>query len=233
MSGSGTEGTPLAIDEDIARVTRDIEAMGRWALETVRLAMNAMESSDPAAARLVMDRDDKLDTYDVEIEQEAIRILARRQPAAHDVRMLGASIKLITYLDRVGRLGRDIAVYVIDAPNVPLFPPWPLLKRMGEHAQSMVELAIEAFVERDLAKASRVFASDDAVDELNRQVLQECVRVLDGTPPEPRELLTYVLVSRHLERVADNACKVAEKTIYMETGKRRREFLTADKKVVL
>ncbi|MCI4342007.1 MAG: phosphate signaling complex protein PhoU [Thermoplasmata archaeon] len=233
MSGAGSESTPLAIDEDIAKVTHHIEEMGRWALDTARQALHAMESADPEAARRVLERDDKLDTFDVEIEQEAIRILARRQPAAHDVRLLGASIKLITYLDRIGRLGRDIAVYVIDAPNVPLVPPWPLLKSMGEHAFSMVELALEAYVQRDLSKASRVFDSDDAVDELNRQVLQECVRVLDGSPPEPRELLTYVLVSRHLERVADNACKVAEKTIYMETGKRRREFLTADKKVVL
>ncbi|HEV2449266.1 MAG TPA: phosphate signaling complex protein PhoU [Thermoplasmata archaeon] len=233
MSGAGSDATPLAIDEDIAKITRDIDAMGHWALETVRLALRAMEAADPVAARLVLGRDDRLDTYDVEIEQEAIRILARRQPAAHDVRLLGASIKLITYVDRIGRLGRDIAFYVVDAPSAPLVPPWPLLKSMGEHALAMVELALEAYVQRDLAKAIRVFDSDDAVDELNRRVLQECVQVLHGNPPEPRELFTYVLVSRHLERVADNACKVAEKTIYMETGKRRREFLTADKKVVL
>ncbi|MCI4364198.1 MAG: phosphate signaling complex protein PhoU [Thermoplasmata archaeon] len=221
------------IDAEIAKLTQDIDGMGRWAVEMVRGGVQAMETGDPAIANEVRGRDDKLDAFDMEIEQEAIRILAMRQPAAHDVRVLGAAIKLITYVDRIGRLGLDIAFYAIDDPGAPHLAPWPLLRTMAEKATAMVELALDAFVHRDLAKASRVFDADDEVDELNRQVLKECVKVLDGDPPEPRELLTYVLVSRHLERVADNACKIAEKTIYMETGKRRREFLTPEKKVVL
>jgi phosphate transport system protein len=233
MSGGTPGASERPIDAEIAKVTHDIQEMGRWALEMVRGGVQAMESSDPTIAKEVRDRDDRLDAFDMSIEQEAIRILAMRQPAAHDVRILGAAIKLITYVDRIGRLGLDIAFYSIDDPGAPHLPPWPLLRTMAEKATAMVELSIEAFVERDLAKASRVFDSDDEVDDLNRQVLKECVKVLDGDPPEPRELLTYVLVSRHLERVADNACKIAEKTIYMETGKRRREFLTPEKKVVL
>ncbi|MCI4340556.1 MAG: phosphate uptake regulator PhoU, partial [Thermoplasmata archaeon] len=131
------------------------------------------------------------------------------------------------------RLGLDIAKYVRQNPSKEQFPPWAILQLMQEQAVAMLRVALDAFDRGDVDKARAVYEADDAVDELNRQVIKECIVSLEHDPLEPPQLVAYVLVSRHLERVADNACKIAEKTIYMETGHRRREFLTPENKVAL
>jgi phosphate transport system protein len=221
------------LDGEIAMIKSHIQEMAAWASQMVVDGMASMDHGDSALAREVIARDDRLDAYDVDIEHEAIRVLITRQPAARDARTLGACIKVITYLDRVGRLGLDIARHARDDPASEHYPPWAMLEMMAEQGVGMLKVAMEAFDTADVSKAAAVYDADDAVDELNRQVLKECLVGLEGDPPEPPQLVAYVLVSRHLERIADNACKIAEKTIYMETGHRRREFLTPENKVAL
>jgi phosphate transport system protein len=221
------------IDDEITMIKAHLVEMGEWALQMVTQGMAAMESADPAIASKVVEMDERLDVFDVDIEHEAIRILIARQPAARDARTLGAALKVNTYLDRVGRLGLDVAKYVRDTPVKPPLPQWALLRMMCEQGCSMVRASMTAFQKGDVQLATDVYEADHAVDELNRQVLKECIHGLRGEPPEPPELVIYVLVSRHLERIADNACKIAEKTIYMETGRRRREFLTPENRVAL
>jgi phosphate transport system protein len=231
-----TETPPPAtrpLDVEIAAIKHELQEMGDWALRMVGEGMDSLDRGDPELARQVVAMDDKLDAYDVETEHAAIRVLVTRQPAASDARTLGACLKVGTYLDRVGRLGLDIAKYVRDFSAQDHLPPWALLQMMSEQARAMMRVALEAFENSDVDKARSVYDADDAVDELNRQVLRECIVGLQGNPPEPHQLFVYVLVSRHLERVADNACKIAEKTIYMKTGHRRRDFLTPDNKVRL
>jgi phosphate transport system protein len=224
-------GRPL--DREIADIKAHVQTMGEWALQMVARGMEALAEWDGAKVQQVLAMDDQLDAHDVDIEHEAVRLLVTRQPAARDARTLGAVLKVITYLDRVGRLGLDIASYVREARSKEHFPPWAILGMMAEQSQTMIRAALDAFDHGDLEKAKAVYDADDAVDELNRQVLKECLIGLQGDPPEPPQLVVYVLVSRHLERIADNACKIAEKTIYMETGHRRREFLTPENKVAL
>jgi phosphate transport system protein len=225
--------TNTPIDTEIAMIKAHVLQMGEWALQMVMEGVASMEAADPVKAARVVAMDDRLDAFDVDIEHEAIRILVTRQPAARDARTLGAILKVNTYLDRVGRLGLDVAKYVRDTPVHPPLPQWALLRMMCEQGCAMVRASLKSFETGDLKLAAEVYRADDAVDELNRQVLKECIKGLQGDPPEPAELVIYVLISRHLERIADNACKIAEKTIYMETGHRRREFLTPNNKVAL
>lgn len=221
------------IDGEIAMIKAHIQEMGAWAIEMVHDAMESLERGDATLAKAVIAKDDRLDAFDVDIEHEVVRVLIARQPAARDARTLGACIKIITYLDRAGRLGLDIAKQARDNPTKEHLPPWSILKMMQDQATGMLKAALDAFQRADVQEAARVYDADDAVDELNRQVLKESIVGLEGDPPQPHQLVVYVLVSRHLERVADNACKIAEKTIYMETGHRRREFLTPNNKVAL
>ena len=221
------------LDHEIAMIKAHIQEMGAWAMQMVNEGMDALDRADADLARQVIAKDDQLDAFDVDIEHEVLRVLIARQPAARDARTLGACIKIITYLDRAGRLGLDLAKQARDNPSKEHLPPWSILKMMQEQATTMLKAALDAFQRADVQEAARVYDADDAVDELNRQVLKESIVGLEGDPPQPHQLVVYVLVSRHLERVADNACKIAEKTIYMETGHRRREFLTPNNKVAL
>jgi phosphate transport system protein len=233
MNADGPAKAIRPLDSEIAAIKAHIREMGAWALTMAEGAMAALANGDPDAARQIIAMDDRLDAFDVDIEHEAIRVLVTRQPAAGDARTLGACLKVITYLDRTGRLGLDIAKHARDSPSKEPFPPFSILQMMSEQSRAMVRVALQAFEDGDIAMASAVYDADDAVDELNRQVLKECIVGLEGDPPQPNQLVVYVLVSRHLERIADNACKIAEKTIYMVTGHRRREFLTPGNKVAL
>jgi phosphate transport system protein len=221
------------LDEEIASIKAHLQEMGEWSIEMVSDGMEALATGDPALARKVVAKDDRLDAFDVDIEHEVIRVLVTRQPAARDARTLGSCLKVGTYLDRVGRLGLDIAKYVRQSPSKDQFPPFSLLQIMQDQSIAMLRVSLDAFDRGDIEKARAVYEADDAVDELNRQVIKECIVALERDPAHPPQIVAYVLVSRHLERVADNACKIAEKTIYMETGHRRREFLTPDNKVAL
>lgn len=221
------------IELEIATIKGHVHEMGQWAIGMVQRGVATFDTFDASGIQEMYAMDDRLDAFDVDIEHEAIRLLVTRQPAARDARTLGAVLKVITYLDRVGRLGLDTARYVKEFPTKEHFSPWSLLQMMAEQSTTMLRVALDAFDSGDLEKAKAVYEADDAVDELNRQVLRECMVGLAGKPPEPPQLVLYVLVGRHLERVADNACKIAEKTIYMQTGHRRREFLTAQNKVRL
>lgn len=221
------------LDEEIASIKGHIQEMGEWSIEMVTEGMTSLGAGDAFLAQKVVAMDDRLDAFDVDIEHEVIRVLVTRQPAARDARTLGACLKVGTYLDRVGRLGLDIAKYVRQNPHKEQLPPWAVLQIMQEQALAMLRVALAAFDRGDVERARTVYDADDAVDELNRQVIKECIVDLEKDLSSPPQLVAYVLVSRHLERVADNACKIAEKTIYMETGHRRREFLTPDNKVHL
>ena len=231
--GAPPTPAPRPLDVEIAAIKKEIRAMGEWSLAMVAEGMDSLDRGDAESARRVVAKDARLDSFDVEVEHAVIRTLVTRQPAASDARTLGACLKVGTYLDRVGRLGLDIAKYVRDLPSKEHLPPWALLHMMSEQSRTMLSVALEAFESGDVEKAKAVYDADDAVDELNRQVLRECIAGAKGDPSKPPQLFVYVLVSRHLERVADNACKIAEKTIYMQTGHRRREFLTPDNKVAL
>lgn len=233
MTAMSPPAKPAPIDLEIATIKGHVHEMGQWSIGMVQRGVAALGSFDESAVQEMYAMDDRLDAFDVDIEHEAIRLLVTRQPAARDARTLGAVLKTTTYLDRVGRLGLDIARYAGEFPKKEHYSPWSVLEMMGEQATTMLRVALEAFDTGDLERARAVYEADDAVDELNRQVLRECMVGLAGKPPGPPETVLYVLVGRHLERVADNACKIAEKTIYMQTGHRRREFLTPQNKVRL
>lgn len=233
MHAEGGAPKGARIDLEIATIKGHVHEMGQWAIGMVQRGVGTLDTFNASGLTDMYAMDDRLDAFDVDIEHEAIRLLITRQPAARDARTLGAVLKVITYLDRVGRLGLDTARYVPEFRGREHYPPWAILQMMAEQATTMLHVALDAFDNGDLDKARAVYEADDAVDELNRQVLRECLAGLSGNPPEPPPLVIYVLVGRHLERVADNACKIAEKTIYMQTGHRRREFLTAQNKVRL
>lgn len=233
MTAMGVPGKGTPMDLEIATIKGHVHEMGQWAIGMVQRGVTTLDSFNVGGLQEMYAMDDRLDAFDVDIEHEAIRLLVTRQPAARDARTLGATLKVITYLDRVGRLGLDTARYVTEFKGKEHYNPWSVLQMMAEQATAMLRVALDAFDNGDLDKARAVYDADDAVDELNRQVLRECLVGLEGKPPETPPLVIYVLVGRHLERVADNACKIAEKTIYMQTGHRRREFLTPQNKVRL
>ncbi len=209
---------------EIDRLKQHVAEMTGLASGMVADGLRALLNADPELSRSVISRDSPLDRYDLDIEIETIRLVAILQPEGIDLRTIEAALKIATCVDRIGRLGYDLARYVVPAPEGADAEVQELLRRMDTLARAMVVEAMEAFVANDATRAKSVFAMDDDVDALYRETLTRLIGLLRHGGPATDRLAYELLATRHLERVADNACKIAEKAVYAITGERRSEY---------
>jgi phosphate transport system protein len=217
---------PRGHDAEVQQLKVRAAEMGRWALGMVHDGWTAFRTGDLIAAQTVLDRDTDLDRYDENIEHEVISFLVLKQPAAVDLRTAAALLKITTHLDRIGRLGFDMARITTIPEATPDLPELAeTLRRMDEIVESMVQQALEALVEGQAPLALGLFVRDDEVDRMHRLAARLVVRELVRDPLSAQRLSNELLVARHFERIADNACKIGEKTIYAVTGQRRSEYL--------
>ena len=213
------------LDDELARIKARAAEMGEWALTMVHDGWEAFRTGNLDAAQKVLDRDEALDKFDQEIEHEVISFLVLQKPSAGHLRTAAALLKSTTHLDRIGRLGFDMARITTsdDGHDVPQLAE--LLVAMDRTAESMVRQSLEALVKADAEMARQLFTRDDEVDRMHRQATRLCIRELVNDPMAAQHLSGTLLVARHFERIADNACKIAERTIYAVTGQRRAEYL--------
>jgi phosphate transport system protein len=221
----GTTEEPRGNDREIRQLKVRAVEMGNWALGMVHDGWEAFRSGNLTAAQGVLDRDTQLDQFDEEMEHEVISFLVLRRPAAVDLRTAAALLKITTHLDRIGRLGFDMARITTSDPGHDIPELAQLFPAMDLTAESMVRQALDALFQDQESMALAVIARDDEVDRMHRQATRFIVRELVHDPLSAQRLSSELLVARHFERIADNACKIAEKTVYAVSGKRRSEFL--------
>jgi phosphate transport system protein len=155
----------------------------------------------------------------VEIDEACLEIIALRQPAANDLRFITAAMKIIVDMERIGDLAINIAQNTERLLAVPPLKPLIDIPRMAEIAQEMLKAALDAFVNGDDVLAQRTVLRDDAVDQLKDQVFRELLTYMTSDPSTIPRAMDLILVSRHLERIADHATNVCEDVIFMVKGK--------------
>ncbi|MGA7476126.1 MAG: phosphate signaling complex protein PhoU [Thermoplasmata archaeon] len=218
-------GGPRGYDLEVRHLKDRAVRMGGWAFGMVHDGWRAYDEGDLVGAQTVLDRAGHLDQLDEDMEHATIAFLVLRQPTAVDLRTAAGLLKSTTHLDRVGRLGFDMARIAGSAPAKELSEIRSLLQQMDDVVESMVRQAIDALDHDNVDLARELFRRDDAVDEMHRQANRLILASLEKRPTLARRLAGDLLVARHFERIADNSCKVGEKTIYALTGQRRSEYL--------
>ena len=222
------KGVPRGYDLLIRHLKDRAVQLGEWALGMVHDGWRAYDQSDLKAAQGVLDRAAQLDHLDEDMEHASIAFLVLRQPAAVDLRTAAALLKITTHLDRVGRLGFDMARMTFEGPSDDL-PELADIRRhlqeMDEIAESMVRQALDALDRDQVELARELFRRDDAVDRMHREANRMVIAAIEKHPELAQRLACDFLTARQFERIADNSCKVAEKTIYALTGMRRSEYL--------
>lgn len=208
---------------DVDELVQRVVTMGHMARRSVKEGVDALAALDVDAARRVLAFNQEINRIDVEIEAKALDLIALRQPMASDLRTLGASLKAITYLDRIGRYGYDIAKATLALEGKGHVRRLVGIPIMAEKALALLDASMKAFATKDAALARTVQPGDDDVDALYEQIFRECLTYMIEDPRNITQCTQYILVARHIERVGDNAGKIAEKTIYMATGERRLE----------
>ncbi|MGQ9583157.1 MAG: phosphate signaling complex protein PhoU [Thermoplasmatota archaeon] len=198
----------------------ELMAMGRLSCGMLRDSVGALKDLDAALAREVLDRRRELAARDDAIEEKALRLIALHQPVASDLRTLACILKIDTYLTRIGRYGKDIAQVALELVGRPHLARLVSIPHMAGVAAGMVEDALRAFETGDLSLLKDFGEKDDSLDAQRWSIFRECVTYMMEDPKNITQCAHYIMVAKYLERVADHACKMAEKIHYMVTGER-------------
>ncbi|HEX6574023.1 MAG TPA: phosphate signaling complex protein PhoU [Gemmatimonadaceae bacterium] len=194
--------------------------MAGHAEQLVDQAITALIDRDRALAESVIAADKVINSYEIEIEQLAISLLALQQPMARDLRSIVGTIKVASDLERVGDHAVNIAESALrlvddDGP----ITPSPELEDMARRARTMLADALDAFTNADGSQGRDVCKADDAVDALHNSVFRILLTHMMEDARTITRSLELLLVSRNLERVADLATNIGEDAVYLAEGK--------------
>jgi len=211
--------------DELEALKQRLLAMGGLVEDQIRRVMRALIERDDALAQEVIERDQQVNAYDVEVDETCVSLLALHQPAAGDLRFITTAMKIVTDLERMGDQAVNIAQRVLEINREPQLKPYIDLPRMAEKAQRMVKESLDAFVARDTELARKVCAEDAEVDALKDQIFRELLTfMMEDARTIPRAI-RLILISRFIERVADHATNVAEMVIYLVDAKMVRNTL--------
>jgi len=207
------------IDVELARLKNELVRMAGLAEAAIGLAVKALVGRDAQAAQQVIASDDAINTMELEVDELCLRIMALYQPEAKDLRFLAMALKINNDLERMGDQAVNIAERTLELLKEPLLKPLIDIPRMAQIAQAMVKDSLDAFVQQDVPRARAVCQRDDEVDRYDDQIFRELLTYMMQDPKAITRSVNLILVSRHLERIADHATNIAEDVIYLVEGK--------------
>lgn len=202
-------------DIELAQLKEKLLSMAAKVEAQITQAIAAVMKKDTELARTIFGLDKAIDRMEIDIEEEAVSLIARHQPAAGDLRLLISVIKINNDLERIGDHGVNIAQSAIALAGQPDVKPLIDIPRMAELATAMLRDSLESFISSNPEKAREVCTRDDQVDSLKRQILQELSTIMMEKPETVARGMELILISRNLERIADLATNISEDTIYV------------------
>jgi len=206
-------------DKELADLKKRLLTMAAIAESMIDQAIAELVSRDEQAAAEVPRSEEQLNRLQIEIDDEVLRLLATRQPVANDLRFLLAATRINGELERIGDLAINITENVQVLVEHPPLKPLIDIPHMAELARTMVRQSLDALVRGDAALAQSVIMTDDKVDALKDQIFRELLTYMLGDPRTTERALALILVSRHLERIADHATNIAQDAIYRIEGR--------------
>jgi phosphate transport system protein len=206
-------------DEELAALKQRILRMGALVETQVANAIEALVERDTDLAKRVIETDHQVNAYDVEIDEECIRLLALRQPTASDLRFITTAMKISTDLERMSDLAEDICERALELAEEPQLKPYIDIPRMANWARVMVKEALDAFVNRNADLARKVCRDDAFVDDLTGQIFRELLSYMMEEPQTIGRAIRITFIAKYIERIADHATNVAEMVVYLVEGK--------------
>lgn len=186
--------------------------------ETYLLAVRSLEQMDEALAKKVAGSDDRIDRQEVDLEEECLKVLALHQPVANDLRFIVSVLKINNDLERIADMAVNISERVLDLVKTkPMDIPFEF-STMSQKVYSMVKKSLDSLVNLDLHEAHEVIALDDEVDALHHKSYGLVIEKIRQQPDNIEALISYLVVSRYLERIADLATNIAEDVHYLIEG---------------
>jgi phosphate transport system protein len=206
-------------DTELSEIREKLLEMGGKVELMIANALLALVERNTELAEETIAFDHEINRLEMEIDERCLEVLARRQPAARDLRFITLALKIVTDLERIGDQCANIAKRVKELNLEPSLKPYIDLPRMAQAASTMVKEALDAFVRGDENLAIKVCEDDQVVDDLNEQIQRELLTFMMGDPTTISRAIRINHISKCLERIADHATNVAEMVIFMVKGK--------------
>ncbi|HUF19957.1 MAG TPA: phosphate signaling complex protein PhoU [Burkholderiales bacterium] len=216
-----SEHTSKQFDAELETVRSRVLQMGGMVEEQIKVALDALTAGDLDLCDSVEENDHRVNALEVEIDEDVSTIIARRQPAASDLRMLMTVVKTITDLERIGDEAAKIArmAKLIHSADRLQQPRMVEIRRMSQVALQMLRKSLDAFARLDLTASAEVVRQDVHVDEEFRGIIRQLITFMMEDPRTISASLELLFVAKAIERIGDHAKNISEYVIYMVKGK--------------
>jgi phosphate transport system protein len=205
--------------EQLAGIRERVLRMGGLVEQMTRRVIQSLVQRNTDLLPEVQAMETQVNQLHIDIDEACLELIARRQPTASDLRFIAAAMKINTDMERIGDQAVNIYECAESLLGVPPLKPLIDIPRMAEIAQEMLKDSLDAFVNGDDGSAYATILRDDEVDQLKDQVFRELLTYMMADPSTIPRAMDLILVSRHLERIADHATNICEDVIFMVKGK--------------
>ena len=216
---SSTEHIVSSFDRDLEAIQANIMRMGGMVEEAISNSARALDSRDPDLAAQVRRGDGAIDALDTQINEEAARIIAQRQPIATDLRTILTVFRISSNLERIGDYAKNIAKRseaIMDHP--PVNGTGASLRRMARQVELMLKDVLDAYIQRDPDMARDVRDRDIEVDQMYSALFREYLTFMMEDPRNISTCMHLHFMAKNIERMGDHATSIAEQVIYLVTG---------------
>ena len=201
-------------DKQLLELNDQMIEMGHKIVQSITRAIEALTNKDTVLAKKIMDDDTEIDRLQKKIEGICFNLLIQQQPVAKDLRTVTAAMKMVTDMERIGDHAADISEMTILMGEKSQIGKFDHINKMASETMLMLNHSIEAYVEKDKAKANEVIEHDDIVDELFDEAKRDIIQLILDNSGEGEDATDLLMVAKYFERIGDHATNIAEWVIF-------------------
>lgn len=203
---------------ELEHIRTQVMIMGGMVEQQLTDAITAMHNLDGELAQRVIDGDQKINMMEVEIDEACVRIIAKRQPTAIDLRLVMAIIKTISELERIGDVAEKISRTALEKFGQQHMPLLVSLESLGRHTVQMLHDVLDAFARMDLNEAIHIYREDKKVDKEYEGIVRQLMTYMMEDPRTIPSVLTALFCARAIERIGDRCQNICEIIFYLVKG---------------
>lgn len=208
----------ITFEHALEELKAALEEMGGQVESTYDRLFLAIGAGDKNTIRNILREDRTINDMEKSIESRCLSLITRQQPIARDLRVISATLKIVTDLERAGDHVADIAELALRFENTDIFKYSTHLAAMADAAKEQIHAAVTCFLERDMEAAVEVIKGDDIIDDLFNKVKMDIIRYLREGQFPADECIDIMMIAKYLEKIGDHANNIAEWERFQETG---------------
>jgi phosphate transport system protein len=208
-----------AFDQELQDLRDNVLRLGSMVDTAIGRSIQALKERDQSLAQQIIAEDEDINALRFKIEGDCVRLIARQQPAARDLRFIVAAMNIVLDLERMGDHAAGIATIVLRMGGEPPLKPLIDLPRMAQIAREMLRTSLDAFMSENEQEALAVTERDEEVDQLFNQIFRELITFMIEDPRTVTRAMYLIFCAHNLERIADRVTNICERVAFVATGR--------------